>query len=48
MIRHMLHDPNVYPDPLKFKPERFLAAGDNPPQPDPYDAFFGFGRRYVR
>ncbi|KAG6901544.1 hypothetical protein C0995_010654 [Termitomyces sp. Mi166 len=27
-IRGLLHDPEVYPDPYQFKPERFIATGD--------------------
>jgi cytochrome P450 len=38
----MAHDPQVYPDPFKFNPERFLGPE---PQQDPRDIFFGFGRR---
>ncbi|KAF8513275.1 cytochrome P450 [Gautieria morchelliformis] len=37
----LLHDPEAYPDPLAFKPERFLDKGAR----DPRLAAFGFGRR---
>ncbi|KAJ7912219.1 cytochrome P450 [Mycena leptocephala] len=41
----ILHDEVMYPDPLTFKPERFLLNGK--PNPDVRDpqAAFGFGRR---
>ncbi|KAK7682347.1 hypothetical protein QCA50_014552 [Cerrena zonata] len=39
---HLLHDPDVYADPLSFNPNRFL--GDNPER-DPRKIVFGFGRR---
>jgi len=38
----MLHDPQVYPDPSRFSPERYLGPQA---QPDPRDVCFGFGRR---
>ncbi|KAB5593510.1 Cytochrome P450 family protein [Ceratobasidium theobromae] len=38
----LLHNPDVYPDPEKFIPERYLV--ENPP-PDPESYAFGFGRR---
>ena len=41
----MAHDPEVYPDPLNFVPERWLV--ENPP-PHPREVSFGFGRRYVQ
>ena len=43
LLRFMSHDPQVYPDPFKFNPERFLGPQ---PQQDPRDFSFGFGRRY--
>jgi cytochrome P450 len=43
----MLHDENVYPDPQKFIPERFLTKDGkiDPSVKDPVNAAFGFGRR---
>ncbi|KAF8752973.1 cytochrome P450 [Rhizoctonia solani] len=38
----MLHNPEIYPDPCVFKPERYLG---NEPAPDPATYGFGFGRR---
>ncbi|EIM85531.1 cytochrome P450 [Stereum hirsutum FP-91666 SS1] len=39
---NMLHEPERYPNPLEFSPERFL---DQNPQEDPRTMCFGFGRR---
>ncbi|EJD45439.1 cytochrome P450, partial [Auricularia subglabra TFB-10046 SS5] len=41
-LRAILHDPDVYPDPQKFDPTRWLAPD---PPPNPRTAVFGFGRR---
>lgn len=38
----IMHDAEMYPDPMKFSPERFLSQK---PQPDPRKYVFGFGRR---
>lgn len=44
----MLHDPEVYPEPEVFKPERFIKDGKlNSAVRDPLTLAFGFGRRFV-
>ena len=44
--RAMLNDEQVYPEPHKFKPERFLKNGElDSSVRDPMDIAFGFGRR---
>lgn len=41
----MTHDPEVYNDPMTFKPERFLGVDGREPEMDPRTFVFGFGRR---
>lgn len=47
--RAILHDPDVYPEPHTYMPDRFITkAGKlDPSVLDPRKAAFGFGRRYV-
>ncbi|PLB46101.1 cytochrome P450 oxidoreductase OrdA-like protein [Aspergillus steynii IBT 23096] len=40
-----MHDPQTYPDPMAFKPERFLECDGHAPELDPHKMAFGFGRR---
>ncbi|KAG8158576.1 hypothetical protein KVR01_011698 [Diaporthe batatas] len=37
-----LHDPKDYSEPMKFKPERYMAPLN---EPDPSEVAFGYGRR---
>ena len=43
--RGMLHDEEEYPDPLEFRPERFLPEEGKKIPMDPSKIAFGFGRR---
>lgn len=45
----MLHNPEDYPEPESFKPERYLDSDGNidPRILDPTRMAFGFGRRYI-
>lgn len=46
--RACMHDPDVFPDPFEFLPERFIRDGKyDAGARDPIDFAFGFGRRYV-
>ncbi|KAH7401090.1 cytochrome P450 [Phaeosphaeria sp. MPI-PUGE-AT-0046c] len=42
---HFTHDPETYPDPMVFKPERHLDTPDHDSEPDPHKYVFGYGRR---
>ncbi|KAF9008611.1 putative CyP450 monooxygenase [Hymenopellis radicata] len=41
-VKSILHDPNVFPEPMEFRPERFSEDGVDP---SIVDTAFGFGRR---
>ena len=43
--RHMMRDEEIYPDPDKYNPERFMQAPQNEDWCDPRHVVFGFGRR---
>ncbi|KAI0357528.1 cytochrome P450 [Trametes cingulata] len=41
-----LHNPEIYPEPWRFSPDRYIRDGKlNPDVPDPASLAFGFGRR---
>ncbi|KIM37607.1 hypothetical protein M413DRAFT_258291 [Hebeloma cylindrosporum] len=42
---NMLHNPDVYPDPFTFDPERHIASPGKEAQQDPRKICFGYGRR---
>ena len=44
-FRNMLHDPETYPDPFTFDPERHIASPGKEAQKDPRKICFGYGRR---
>ncbi|KAF5695562.1 oxidoreductase [Fusarium denticulatum] len=41
-VASLTHDPEVYHDPMEFKPERYFEPYN---EPSPADLVFGFGRR---
>lgn len=41
----MTHEPEVYSDPMAFRPERFIPVAERPAETDPSKVVFGFGRR---
>ena len=48
LSRAMLHNPEDYPDPDAFNPDRFLKHDVLDSQVlDPSAVIFGFGRRYA-
>ena len=49
IYRAILHDEEIYPEPFKFNPDRFLTQDGqlDPAIQDPFIAVFGFGRRFV-
>ncbi len=44
-IRTVLHDPNMYPDPDTFKPERFINPDGSLCEDPVLTSTFGFGKR---
>ncbi|KAJ5793144.1 uncharacterized protein N7503_009122 [Penicillium pulvis] len=44
-IRAFNHDPEVYPEPSVFRPERYLPEEGRDVEPDPHGTSFGYGRR---
>ncbi|KAF2658380.1 cytochrome P450 [Lophiostoma macrostomum CBS 122681] len=44
-VWQMTHEPDVYSDPMAFRPERYMPVEDRPAETDPSKVMFGFGRR---
>ena len=44
VCRAICHDPETYPNPEEFNPERFMGPK---PLADPTESVFGYGRRLV-
>lgn len=42
---YFTHDPAVYPEPMKFNPERYFDTPAHKAEPDPRNHIFGYGRR---
>lgn len=41
----MLHEPEMYENPMEFVPERHIATAEKSAEKDPHVMAFGFGRR---
>ncbi|TFY66371.1 hypothetical protein EVG20_g4713 [Dentipellis fragilis] len=41
----MMHDPDIYKDPMAYYPDRHLSIDGSKPERDPREICFGYGRR---